>query len=239
MDNTVLIVEKDVRIQNLVNVTLKTHGYKCITAQRGETAVLLASSHNPDIILIDPELRDMDGIEVIKSIRSWSEVPIIVISSRSEDYDKVMALDSGADDYMTKPFSIEELLARMRVMKRRFPSSKTMSAPDSVFENGSLKIDYVSRRVTVDGKEIHLTPIEYQLLCILAQNAGKVLTHTFITREIWGSSWENNIMSLRVFTGTLRRKLEPLPDSPKYIQTHTGIGYMMVKFTDEELQYFK
>lgn len=227
---TVLVVEDDAPVRNLITTTLKAHDYKFLTAKDGEGAVMEASSHNPDIILLDLGLPDLDGIEVIKKIRSWSNSPIIVISARSEDADKIEALDSGADDYLTKPFSVEELLARLRVTQRRllFIQTQTQSA-SSVFVNGKLKIDYAAGCAYLDGEELHLTPIEFKLLSLLSQNVGKVLTHKFITENIWGSSWDNDVGSLRVFMATLRKKLEASPDSPQYIQTHIGVGYRMIK----------
>ena len=171
----------------------------------------------------------MDGVEIIKKIRTWSNMPIIVISARSEDTDKIEALDAGADDYLTKPFSVEELLARLRVTQRRLASAKGESSGISVFQNGKLRVDYAAGCAYMNDEELHLTPIEYKLLSLLSQNVGKVLTHTFITRKIWGSSWDNDIASLRVFMATLRKKLESAPDSPQFIQTHIGVGYRMVK----------
>ena len=171
----------------------------------------------------------MDGIEVIRRIRTWSNVPIIVISARSEDMDKVEALDAGADDYLTKPFSVEELLARLRVTERRLAASQGEQTTSSVFINGKLKVDFSAGCAYLEEKELHLTPIEYKLLCLLSKNVGKVLTHTFITQNIWGHSWENDIASLRVFMATLRKKLENNSDSIQYIQTHVGIGYRMMK----------
>ena len=189
-----------------------------------------ASSHNPDIVLLDLGLPDTDGIEVIKKIRTWSNMPIIVISARSEDTDKIDALDAGADDYLTKPFSVEELLARLRVTQRRLAMLEGHSASESsVFTNGRLKVDYAAGCAYLGDEELHLTPIEYKLLCLLAKNVGKVLTHTFITEKIWGSSWDNDVASLRVFMATLRKKIESQPDSPQYIQTHIGVGYRMMK----------
>lgn len=228
-NRTVLVVEDDKRILNLISVTLKAHDYKCITAMNGETAILMTTSYNPDIILLNLGLPDGDGNEIIKKIRSWSETPIIVISSRNTDSDKVMALDNGADDYVTKPFSIEELLARIRVMERRFLASKTIKNESSVFQNGDLTIDYGSGCVYVKSREIHLTPTEYNVLCMLSRNIGKVLTHTAITKEIWGNTWSNNVMSLRVCVAALRKKIETDENSPQYIQTHTRVGYRMIK----------
>ena len=189
-----------------------------------------ASSHNPDIVLLDLGLPDMDGVDVIEKTRSWSNMPIIVVSARSEDTDKIDALDAGADDYLTKPFSVEELLARLRVTQRRLLMMKEESfAQVSVFKNGQLRVDYAAGCAYLGEEELHLTPIEYKLLCLLSRNVGKVLTHTFITQNIWGSSLENDVASLRVFMATLRRKIEKGADSPQYIQTHIGVGYRMIK----------
>ena len=226
----ILIVEDDNSVKNLITTTLKAHDYRYLTAQNGDCAIMEASSHSPDIVLLDLGLPDMDGIEVIKRIRTWSNMPIIVISARSEDTDKIDALDAGADDYLTKPFSVEELLARLRVTQRRLSMMQNESSVESsVFTNGKLRIDYAAGCAYLGEEELHLTPIEYKLLCLLSKNVGKVLTHTFITQSIWGSSWDNDIASLRVFMATLRKKLEKDPDSPQYIQTHIGVGYRMMK----------
>lgn len=226
----VLVVEDDLPVRNLIVTTLKSHDYRYLTAENGKTAIMEASSHNPDIVLLDLGLPDIDGAEVITNIREWSNMPIIVISARSEDSDKITALDAGADDYLTKPFSVEELLARLRVTQRRLLLLKSSNdAGKPVFQNGELKIDYAASCVYLKGEEMHLTPIEYKLLCLLSHNVGKVLTHTYITMQIWGSSRENDIASLRVFMATLRKKLEPKKTSPQYIQTHIGIGYRMLR----------
>lgn len=226
----ILVVEDDPSVRNLITTTLKAHNYRFLTASNGEMAILDASSHNPDVMLLDLGLPDLDGVEVIRKIRSWSNLPIIVISARSEDTDKIEALDAGADDYLTKPFSVEELLARLRVTQRRLGMMKNQAgAESSVFENGELRIDYAAGCVYLGADELHLTPIEYKLLCLLSRNVGKVLTHTFITQHIWGSHWENDVASLRVFMATLRKKLERGADSPQYIQTHIGVGYRMIK----------
>jgi len=226
----ILVVEDDLPVSNLITTTLKAHDYRFITAQNGKNAILQASSHNPDIILLDLGLPDMDGVEVIKCIRSWSNVPIIVISARSEDRDKIDALDAGADDYLTKPFSVEELLARLRATQRRINvmQNQTLNI-SSVFENGDLRVDYAAGCAYLKDEELHLTPIEYKLLCLLSKNVGKVLTHTYITQEVWGSSWDNDIASLRVYMATLRKKIEVGEEPLQYIQTHIGIGYRMLK----------
>ena len=226
----ILVVEDDTPVRNLITTTLKAHDYHFLTAANGESAVLEASSHNPEIILLDLGLPDMDGVEVIRKVRSWSNTPIIVISARSEDTDKIDALDAGADDYLTKPFSVEELLARLRVTQRRLAVLQNGAATtEAVFTNGKLKVDYAAGCAFLDGQELHLTPSEYKLLCLLCKTVGKVLPHTFLTQQIWGRSWENDVASLRVFMATLRKKLEQEPGSPQYIQTHIGVGYRMVK----------
>ena len=226
----ILVVEDDRSVNNLITTILKTHGYPYIMALTGQSAVIEASSHNPDIVLLDLGLPDTDGVDVIRKIRTWSNMPIIVISARTEDKDKITALDAGADDYLTKPFSVDELLARLRATTRRLAAS----APDkqtesSVFTNGALKIDYAAGCAYLDGEELHLTPIEYKLLCLLARNVGRVLTHTFIMQSIWGGAGKGDIGSLRVFMATLRKQLEKDPDGPQYIQTHIGVGYRMLK----------
>lgn len=226
----ILVVEDDTSVRNLITITLKTHDYRYLTASNGQTAILEASSHNPDIVLLDLGLPDIDGVEIIKKIRTWSNMPIIVISARSEDNDKIDALDAGADDYLTKPFSVQELLARLRVTKRRLTMIQKQSLAESaVFINGQLRVDFAAGCAYLNEEELHLTPIEYKLLCLLSKNIGKVLTHTFITQSIWGSSWDNDIASLRVFMATLRKKLENGENSPQYIQTHIGVGYRMMK----------
>ncbi len=225
----VLVVEDDTPIRNLITTTLKAHDYKFLTAPNGENAIMQASSHNPDVVLLDLGLPDIDGVDVIKRIRTWSEMPIIVISARSEDRDKIEALDAGADDYLTKPFSVEELLARLRVTQRRLFVLRNATQNDAVFYNGKLKIDYAAGCAFIGNTELHLTPIEYKLLCLLSHNVGKVLTHTYITQKIWGAAWENNVASLRVFMATLRKKIECEENSSQYIQTHIGVGYRMMR----------
>ena len=226
----ILAVEDEAPIRNLISTTLKTNDYRYQLASTGKEAILAVSTQNPDIVLLDLGLPDMDGVEVIRTIRSWSNLPIIVISARSEERDKIEALDAGVDDYLTKPFSVEELLARIRTTQRRlsYMTSEMLTA-GSVFENGKLRVDYAGGCAYLDGEELHLTPIEFKLLCLLSRNVGKVLTHTSITQNIWGQSWDSNMASLRVFMATLRKKLEPEPDAPQYIQTHVGVGYRMVR----------
>ena len=184
----ILVVEDDSTVQNLIVTALETQEYRYCTAQDGTQAILEAATQRPDIMLLDLGLPDMDGVEVIQKVRTWSDLPIIVISARTEDNDKIDALDAGADDYLTKPFSVDELLARLRVTLRRLKYIKASSQSDSTFFNGDLTVDYAAGFAYLRGEELHLTPIEYKLLCLLCRNAGKVLTHTFITREIWGTA---------------------------------------------------
>ena len=224
----VMVVEDDAPVRHLITASLSAEDYTVIVAQTAAEAVHLATTRNPYMILLDLGLPDGDGVEVIKQIRVWTETPIIVISARDEDTDKIEALDAGADDYLTKPFSVAELLARLRATQRRL-AYLAAGNTDAVFRNGDLVINYAAGRAYLAGQELKLTPIEYRLLCLLAQNVGKILTHKYITQKIWGIGWENNIASLRVFMATLRKKLETSQDSPTYIQTHIGVGYRMLK----------
>ena len=225
----ILIAEDDKAVKNLIYTALEMDGYLFSTAENGSQAILAAASKNPDVLLLDLGLPDMDGVQVIEKIRTWSQMPIIVISARSEDRDKIEALDAGADDYLTKPFSVDELRARIRVTLRRLNAAKTQDTESHLFQNGGLTIDYSAGYALLDGAELHLTPYEYKLLCLLAQNVGKVLTHAYITKEIWGSSWEGDVASLRVFMASLRKKIEKDPARPEYIQTHVGVGYRMLR----------
>ena len=226
----ILVIEDDPAITNLIRTTLDTQDYQYHTARTGSAGLMDAVAYNADVIILDLGLPDMDGVEIIRKIRGWSTVPIIVVSARSEDSDKVEALDAGADDYLTKPFSIDELLARLRAALRRRQLDDTGLAPqESVYRNGNLSIDYAAGCVYRDDREIHLTPIEYKLLCVLAKNTGKVLTHNYILKEVWGNAFSADASSLRVFMATLRKKIEENPATPQYIQTHIGVGYRMMK----------
>ena len=226
----ILVIEDDPAITNLIRTTLDTQDYQYHTARTGSAGLMDAVAYNADVIILDLGLPDMDGVEIIRQIRGWSTVPIIVVSARSEDSDKVEALDAGADDYLTKPFSIDELLARLRAALRRRQLDDTGLAPqESVYRNGNLSIDYAAGCVYRDDREIHLTPIEYKLLCVLAKNSGKVLTHNYILKEVWGNAFSADASSLRVFMATLRKKIEENPATPQYIQTHIGVGYRMIR----------
>ena len=224
----ILVVEDDKAVRNLITTTLTaSHSYSLLTASTGESAILQAASKNPDIIILDLGLPDVDGMEVIRQIRTWSNRPIIVVSARSEDEDKIDALDAGADDYLTKPFSVEELLARIRVAVRKMQYDSRAVKDEAFFENGALKIDYTAASVFVDGQEVHLTPIEYKLLCLLTKNVGKVLTYHFILTNVWPNPMETDSSLVRVFMAKNKKKIEPDPSKPIYIQTHIGIGYRM------------
>ena len=226
----ILVVEDDNAVAKLMAATMESQDYQYRIAATGASAIMEALSYNPEVMILDLGLPDTDGIEVIKKIRAWSNMPIIVVSARSEDADKVAALDAGADDYLTKPFSVDELLARLRVALRRVRYDRQrLSEESSVYENGGLRIDYAAGCVYLDGSEIHLTPIEYKLLVLLAKNTGKVLTHNYILREVWGNPTASDMQSLRVYMATLRKKLEKNTSEPKYIQTHIGVGYRMLR----------
>lgn len=226
-EDIILVVEDDKSVANLITTTLKINDYHFKYASSGKEAISLCASYNPNVILLDLGLPDIDGLEVIKSIRGWSKAMIIIISARSDDQDKIKALDMGADDYLTKPFSVDELLARVRVAIRRM-KYLVDEKDEAILVNGNLIIDYASNVVKVDGNEIHLTSIEYKLLCLLAQNIGKVLTHTYIINHVWGNQIESDIASLRVYMTTLRKKIKG-NHNEEIIKTHIGIGYQMIK----------
>lgn len=280
---TILVVEDDPEVRTFVAATLDAHGYAHQSASTGREAIALAATCAPDIILLDLGLPDIDGIEVVRAIRAWSVVPIIVVSARSEDADKIGALDAGADDYVCKPFSVGELLARIRATERHLaiataaragtpapasaspaaapaapgaaasgaaaapgaaPFSASAAPAPAVFRDGGLAIDYAAGVVTLDGAEVHLTPIEYRLLCLLSRNVGKVLTHRYILDQVWGShdgpaaaaaggagrpaGQAGDLATLRVYMGSLRKKIERDTAHPRYIQTHVGVGYRMM-----------
>lgn len=226
----ILVVEDDRSIRSLITNTLEIHDYKIIAVENGKNALIQITSHHPDIVLLDLGLPDMDGTEIIKKVRQWSICPIIVISARTEDSDKIAALDAGADDYLTKPFSVEELLARIRSTVRRLQYSENAGVnQEQVFQNGDLVIDYSTATVRVGQKELHLMPIEYNMLCLLARNVGRVLTYSYILDQVWKSKLEGDVSSLRVYMASLRKKIEPGDDRGKYIQTHIGIGYRMLR----------
>ena len=225
-DKKILIIEDEKVIQNFLSLSLKSKKYEPIIAENGLLGISLFMSHNPDLILLDLGLPDIDGTEVLKQIRSSSDIPIIIISARGQEREKVNALDLGADDYITKPFNIEELFARIRVVLRRY---KPQDVRTNDFKLGGLLVNFEKRKVYINDEEIHLTPIEYKMLVLLIQNQGKVLTHRFIQQEIWGSPTTDDYQSLRVFMSNIRRKIETDTSEPKIIKTEVGVGYRLVE----------
>lgn len=224
----VLIIEDDVPIENFMTTAMNSQGYKTITAQTGESGISLAASWNPDIILLDLGLPDMDGMTVVSRIRAICDSPIIIVSARHLDHEKVDALDSGADDYLTKPFSVPELLARIRVALRHREKEDQEGEITGNYLNRDLSIDYERRIVTVRQEIIHLTPVEYDILCQLAIHAGRVLTHKQILQKIRGNFQpDSDSQTLRVFVSNLRHKIELNPADPEYIQTEVGVGYRL------------
>ena len=225
-NTTILIVEDDKTIQNFLKVTLKTQNYNYIIAETGLSGLSLFYANRPDLVLLDLGLPDIEGIEVLKQIRQNSSIPIIVVSARSSETEKVMALDYGSDDYVTKPFNAAELLARIRAALRHCLKEK-VSEP--IFELDYLKVDFERRHVWVKDQEIHLTPIEYKMLVLLIPNRGKVLTHHFIQENVWGYETTDDYQSLRVFMANIRRKIEIDSSSPHFIITEVGVGYRFVE----------
>ncbi len=225
----ILTIEDDKTIRNFIKISLESQGYKCIETDTAQSGMVMAYSHNPDVILLDLGLPDKDGLEVIAALRETMKTPIIVVSARGHDQDKIEALDVGADDYLTKPFSVPELLARIRVALRHKKSYQEIAENQpGKFEIAGLVVDYDKHKVTVDGDEVHLTPIEFKLIELLSCHAGKVLTHKFIINEIWGGYGESDTQSLRVFMASVRRKIEKDSAQPRYLITEVGVGYRLV-----------
>lgn len=229
MDNKpyILVVEDDRPIRNFITASLKAQGFKYIETDKGMEAIVLSMSHKPDLIILDLGLPDMDGIDVITKVREWSKIPIIIVSARENERQKIEALDKGADDYLTKPFGIGELLARIRVSLRHSRASTNEKDNIEIFKIKSLVVDFDKRKVTINNEDIHLTPIEYKIMALLCKYAGKVLTHSFIINEIWRTAVGNETQSLRVFMASLRRKIEKNPAEPQYIYTEIGVGYRL------------
>lgn len=229
---TVLIVEDDRSIVHLLTTILNANEYRTMQVSTGREAVTSISSHCPDVVLLDLGLPDMDGVDIIRSVRQWSQIPIIVLSARSREKEKVEALDAGADDYVTKPFGTAELLARIRIALRHTNGS-TSDMPSGKSSNGRLSIDYDRRRVYLDGNEIHLTQVEYKIVMLTMLQIGKVLTYDYIIHSVWGARPTVNNQILRVNMANIRRKLEDNPGDPQYIITETGVGYRMIDHADE------
>jgi len=222
----VLVVEDELQMRRFLRASMSAHGYRVAEAATASDAVAMATSRNPEVILLDLGLPDGDGIELTRQLRGWSRVPIIIISARGRDDDKVAALDAGADDYLTKPFAVNELLARVRVALRHAREAGA-TRQESALEFGTLRIDLVRREVTVSGREVHLTPIEYNLLVLLARNAGRVLTHRQIIREVWGAAYSGQTHYVRVYMAELRKKIEQDPARPRLLVTEPGVGYRL------------
>ncbi len=220
----ILIIDDESQIRKILRITLESDDYKVIEAENGKDGIIQAATAHPNLIILDLGLPDQDGFSVLHEIRTWSSLPVMILSVRNSEEDIVKALDLGADDYLTKPFYTAELLARIRASLRR--ASQVQES--SIFMNGSLKIDLVSRTVTKKDEEIKLTATEYSLLILLVKNLGKVLTHQLILKEVWGQSYVEQSQSLRVFVGQLRKKIEDDPAHPKMIITESGIGYRMI-----------
>jgi two-component system KDP operon response regulator KdpE len=221
-----VVIEDEVPIRKFLRASLAPDEAEFIEAGTGEEGIRLVARKNPDIVLLDLGLPDIDGIEVVKRLREWSKVPIVILSARGQEKDKISALDAGADDYLTKPFAIGELMARVRVALRHAGNLQPEIEPK--FEQRGLCVDFESRQVFVEGREVRLTPTEYKLLALLARHAGKVLTHNHLLREVWGPAYEDSTHTLRVHMGAIRQKIEPDPARPRFVRTETGVGYRLL-----------
>ena len=223
----ILLVEDEPQMRRFLRVSLEGSGYRYLEAPTGQEGLSLAAQHKPDAILLDLGLPDMDGLDLVSRLREWSHIPVIVISARGQESDKVAALDAGADDYLTKPFGTRELLARIRVALRH---TGTEGDAEPVFVLGRWRVDLAKRQVLVDGHEVHLTPLEYSLFTTLIRHAGKVVTQRQLLKEVWGGAAGAQPLYLRVYMTQLRHKLEAEPSRPKYLQTEPGVGYRL--YTD-------
>lgn len=221
----IVVIEDDPPIRRFLRTSLTPQGFNVFEAESGKQGLIETEVRKPDLLILDLGLPDMDGVDVIHSVRRWSTVPIIILSARSHEQHKIDALDAGADDYLTKPFGFGELLARIRVALRH--ASRPAEAPTEIFERDNLKVDLLNRLVSIDGQEVHLTPIQYRLLAVLVKHAGKVLTHQHILKEVWGPSYQENAHYLRIYMSQLRQKLEADPTQPKFLMTESGVGYRL------------
>lgn len=237
LHNKILVIEDDPGIVAFLKTTISTAGYDVLVAKDGKTALQMIASHCPDCILLDLGLPDMDGSNIIQSVRNWTQTPIIVISARSMEQDKAAALDFGADDYMTKPFGAIELLARIRAALRhtRTTAEKDEIVMNGTFHIGELVIDYKKLRVLLNGEDVHLTPNEFKIVALLGKHAGRVMTYKAILHELWGPSVGMDNKILRVHMASIRRKIEPNPNEPRYIFTEVGVGYRMAEGTEEKV----
>ena len=223
---TILLIEDDPQIRRFLRASLGAHGYSLVEAATAREGLALAAARTVEAVLLDLGLPDLDGLEVTRRLREWSQVPLIVISARGQEADKVAALDAGADDYLTKPFSLPELLARLRAARRR-AAQAAPGQEEPVYVVGELRVDVARHQVAAGGREVHLTPTEFKLLALLARNAGRVLTHRQILKEVWGQAYQDNTHHLRVHMHGLRHKLEPEPARPRYLLTEPGVGYRL------------
>lgn len=231
----ILLIEDEPQMQRLLRIVLQGHGYRLIESATGKEGLMQAATRAPDVILLDLGLPDIDGLEVTQRVREWSDIPIIVISAREQEQDKIKALDAGADDYLTKPFGAGELLARIRVAIRH-RAIREAGQQELVFILDNLRVDLARRQVFLNEKEVHLTPIEYKLLTVLIKNAGKVITHSQLLKEVWGPSYLKETQYLRVYMTQLRRKLEADPARPRFLINEPGIGYRLkMNLNDESL----
>ncbi len=222
----VVAIEDDPQIRKFLKTGLQAHGFEVHESDCGKHGLIEAATRKPDLVILDLGLPDIDGVEVVRQLREWTSMPVIVLSARAMESDKVAALDAGADDYLTKPFGLGELLARVRVALRHAQSGAPQDK-QGVFSVGSLRVDLAHRRVLLDGGEVHLTPIEYRLLATLVKNAGKVLTHRQLLKEVWGPSHVEHTHYLRIYMACLRNKLEAEPARPRFLQTEAGVGYRL------------
>ena len=223
---TIIVIEDEMQIRRFLRTTLASEGYHVVEAETGRQGLSEAATRKPDLVILDLGLPDMDGVEVVRGIRAWSSVPVIILSARAQESDKVSALDAGADDYLVKPFGVGELLARIRVALRHV-SSAPGGEEEGIFSVDELKVDLIHRKVTVSGAEVHLTPIEYRLLTVLVKHAGKVLTHHLLLKEVWGPNYVERAHYLRIYMGILRHKLEKDPARPRFLLTEVGVGYRL------------
>ena len=226
LEPLVLVVEDEPQMRRFLRAALGGHGYRLAEAETGASGLTEAATRNPDVVLLDLGLPDMDGLEFTKRLREWTRMPVVVISARGQESDKVKALDAGADDYLTKPFGVDELLARMRVA-RRHGEALAGSPEQPVFALGNIRVDFSKREVSVDGHDVRLTPTEWRLLATLVRHAGKVLTHRQLLKDAWGAAYAGETQYLRVYMGQLRHKLEPDPARPRYFVTEPGVGYRL------------
>jgi two-component system KDP operon response regulator KdpE len=222
---TIIVIEDEAQIRRFLRTSLTAEGYHLFDAETGKHGLIEAATRKPDLIILDLGLPDMDGVDVVKELRTWSSVPIVILSARSREIDKIAALDAGADDYLVKPFGIGELLARIRVALRHRPS--TSNGEEGVFTVAELVVDMIHRKIAVGGADVHLTPIEYRVLTVLIKHAGKVLTHQFLMKEVWGPNYVERAHYLRIYMGTLRHKLEKDPTRPRFLLTEVGVGYRL------------